>query len=199
MKLLHFLTALLTFLALSPRTIQSLTGDTDRTTNNTCCGPARRWSTGATTQPRMQSLTTRTDSKASTCNFPVRLWSTRVMIQPRKYRATPDEVSLSPPALPNSPASALNNNSKYNNSTSPLSHMLPQPPTWVLTLEDLITAIFRIVSIVLALFNINITWRFHGKCHEIVGRTSIKLTCSLANQGHRPREVRHAWGEVRFV
>lgn len=198
MKLLHLLTALLTVLALSPPTIQSPPPNTDPTTR-TCYASARRWPARATSQPRMQSSTTMTGSKASACHVPVRLWSTRVMIQPRKYRARPDEVSLSPPALANSPASTPNDTSKHHNSTSPLSHILPQPPTWVLTLEDLVTAIFRIVSIVLALFNINITWRFHGKCHEIVGRTSTKLTCSLANQGHRPREVRYAWAGVRFV
>ena len=198
MKYVHFLTALLTGLALSPPAIQSPPPNTDPTAR-TCYASVRRWPACATSQPHMPSSITNTDPTASTCHFPIRRWPARVTIQPRVHRVRPDEVSLSPLALPNSPASALNDTSKHHNSTSPLSHIPTQPPTWVLTLEDLITAIFRIVSIVLALFNINITWRFHGKCHEIVGRTSTKLTCSLANQGHRPREVRHAWPGVRFV
>ena len=112
------------------------------------------------------SLTTDTDLNISTYHVPVRCWPARATIQPRMHGARPDEVSLSPPALPNSPASALNITKKHNNSTSSFPQILPQTPTWVLTLEDLVTAIYRIVSIVLTLFNINITWRFHGKCHS---------------------------------
>lgn len=129
----------------------------------------------------IQSLTTDTDLDISTYHVSVRCWPTRAIIQPRMHGARPDEVSLSPPALPNSPASALNNTSTHNNSTSPSPQLLPQPPTWALTLEDLVTAIYRILTIVLTLFNINITWRFHG------------------HHGHQPREARYAWAGVRFV
>ena len=199
MKLLHFLTALLTFLKLSPPTIQSLTTDTDPNIS-TDHVPVRRWPTRATIQSHKQSLTTKTDSKASTCHVPIRRWPTRVMVQARMHGARPDDVSLSPPALPDSPTSALNNTTKHNNPTSPSPQTLPQPPTWALTLEDLVTAIYRIVSIVLTLFNINITWRFHGKCHSSWRtRTSTTLTCPLANHGHQPREARRAWAGVRFV
>ena len=195
MKYLFLFTALLTVLALSPPTIQCPPPNKDPNTRtcyasvrrwparatsqsripssptktdskaSTCHGPIRGWPTDVTIRSRMQSLMTNPDPTISTCHNPTRRWPTRAMVQARMHGARPDEVSLSPPTLPNSPASALNNTSKHNNSTSPSPHILPHPPTWALTVEDLVTAVYRIVSIVLTLFNINITWRFHGKCH----------------------------------
>ncbi|KAM0806116.1 hypothetical protein BDR22DRAFT_883853 [Usnea florida] len=182
MKLLHFLTALLTVLALSPPTIQCPPPNKDPDAS-TCYASVRRWPARATSQPRMPSSPTKTDFKASTCHVPVPIhrWPARVTIQPRMHRARPDELSLSPPALPNFPASTSNNTSKDNSSTNPSPQGLSPPLTWVLTLEDLITAMYRIVSILLTVFNINITWRFH------------------AHHAHQPREARHAWDGVRFV
>ena len=165
MKYLHFLTALLTVLALSPPAIQSPSTNKDPNAR-TCYASVRRWPVRTTSQPRILSSTTKTDSKASTYHIPIRSWPARVTIQPRMHGARPGELSLSPPTLPNFPPSALSNTSKDNNSTSLSQQTFSQPVTWVLTLEDLITAIYRILSIVLTLFNINITWRFHGKCHS---------------------------------
>ena len=230
MKYLLFLTALLTVLALSPPTIQCPPTNKDpnartcyasvrrwpaRATSqprmpssptkidskaSTCHGPIHGWPTDVTIRSRMQTLTTNLNPTISTCYVPVRRWPTRVTIQPRMHRARPDELSLSPPALPNSPSSGLNNTSNHNKSTSPSPQIIPQPPTWTLTVEDLVTAVYRIVNILLTLFNINITWRFHGKCHSSWRtRTSTTLTCPLANHGHHPREARRAWAGVRFV
>ncbi|KAF6227674.1 hypothetical protein HO173_012004 [Letharia columbiana] len=95
-------------------------------------------------------------------------------------RPRPDEVSLPPPASANAGASAASNIAKDNSSTSFTPQTIPSPPAWVLTLEDLITAIYRIVITILTLFNVNITWRIR------------------ANQDRRPRGLRHAWAGVRL-
>ena len=193
MKYLHVLTALLTVLALSPPAIQSPPTTTDphsrtcyapvhrwrtRATSqprmplpttktgskaSTCHVPIRGWPTLVTIRSRMRSLATNPGTTVGNCYRLARRWPARVTIQSRMHGARPDEVSLPPPALPNPPTSAWNNTSKHNNSTSPFPKIIPQPPTWALTVEDLVTAVYRIVSIVLTLLNINITLRFHGK------------------------------------
>ncbi|CAD6581690.1 MAG: hypothetical protein ASARMPREDX12_000631 [Alectoria sarmentosa] len=86
-------------------------------------------------------------------------------------RPRPDDVSLSPPALVAPSSSMTKNVTKDNDSTSSVLHAVPPP---ILTLEDIVTAIFRIIITILTLFNVNIAWRIR------------------ANQDRRPRGLRHA-------
>lgn len=75
--------------------------------------------------------------------------------QARIWRSRHGDVSMSPeigmPSLP----------SKKSTQTSTL--QAPRGlPSWVPTLETVITSIFRTVITVLSLFNVNITWKLHG-------------------------------------
>lgn len=120
----------------------------------------------AFSHPTTQSRISKTEPTTSVYCVPIvprRYISATIL--PRMQGPRPDEVSLSPPALNGPGPSTSNNITKTNISTSRSLHTLPSPPTWVVTVEDLITAIFRIVMTVLALFNVNITWRIRGECH----------------------------------
>ena len=126
----------------------------------------------ATSFPRL-TIQTRIAEKQSTnsiyCVSVPRRHTSATML-PRMQRPRPDDVSLSVPALSGPSTSTTNNITKDNNSTSHTLQVLPTPPAWVLTLEDLITAIFRVVITILTLFNVNITWRIRGECYRSPAR-----------------------------
>lgn len=113
--------------------------------------------------PSIQSRIAKPSSITSTYCIPVPRRHAFATIVPRVQRARPHEVSLSPPALANSGASASSNVTKSNTSTSSARDARPPLPAWVLTLDDILTAIFRILITILTLFNVNITWRIRGE------------------------------------
>ena len=115
----------------------------------------------STFQPQTKCIIEKEPTTSTSC-VPIQQRRAFATILPRIQRLKPDEVSLSPPTLPPNQATT-HNHTKHNDSTSPNSHTIPPPPAWVLTLEDLITAIFRIVITTLTLFNVNITWRIRGE------------------------------------
>lgn len=122
-----------------------------------------------------QSQTSTPNPTTSIYCVPLPRRHTSATILPRMRRPRPDEVSLSPPSLtgPSTSTTPKNGTKDHNSSSYPL-HTLPPPPAWVLTMEDIITAIFRTVITILTLFNVNITWRIRGECY---GRPGHKGTC----------------------
>ena len=74
-------------------------------------------------------------------------------------RARKDELSISPGALLPSPPSygSPSDNTTYTTTDS------ASLPGWSPSVETIVTAIFRALLTVLTLFNVNITWRIHGK------------------------------------
>ena len=70
------------------------------------------------------------------------------------------------PSLSSEPASGpygKSENSTTSNSTLPTQQASLNGPSWMPKLEGIITLMFRTVILLLTLFNINITWRIHGK------------------------------------
>lgn len=132
--------------------------------------------------PTIQCRITKTEPTASTycVRFPRR--HTSATILPRVQRPRPDEVSLSSPSLtgPNT------NVTKFNESTTSPLQALPPQPAWVLTLEDLVTTIFRIVITILTLFNVNITWRIRGECHRRAAHKIFTTRANKSNSQSRP-------------
>ena len=123
---------------------------------------------------------------------------TSATILPRTRRPRPDDISLSPPPLTGpSPSTTPKNGTKDHNSSSYPLDMLPPPPAWVLTMEDIITAIFRVVMTILTLFNVNITWRIHGECQRRAGhRTHVlsQLTCPNSESRSSTSQIRACLG-----
>lgn len=153
----------------------------------------------------MQARITKKEPTSSIYCLPVSLPPRPISapILPRKQRARPHKISLSPPTLAGPSTSTTRNVTKRNDSTSSAPQAIPPPPAWVLTLEDIVTVIFRIVITILTLFNVNITWRIRGEWHRSPcaehGCQSARLMCPIANQDRRrPRGLRHAWAGVRL-
>ena len=71
-------------------------------------------------------------------------------------RSHKPESSISPPTLAPPNSNGKTNNTQIADQESTL-------PSSLLTLENLITVVFRAVITVLTIFNVNITWRIHGK------------------------------------
>lgn len=71
------------------------------------------------------------------------------------------EISLSPP--PASPPDIKPDNSTKMNTTLPSQQTSPETSLWTTRLENIVTPVFRAVILILALFNVNITWRIHGQ------------------------------------
>lgn len=118
--------------------------------------------------PTVQSRSTKTVPATLNYCVGVPLQHTSATILRRKQRPTPKEISLSPPAL-NAPSSSITENpTRANNATSSTPHALPPLPPWFLTVEDVVTAIFRIIITALTLFNVNVTWRIRGECQRKV-------------------------------
>ena len=74
-------------------------------------------------------------------------------------RAREDELSISPGALLPSPPSYVSPSNNTTNDTTDIARL----SVWSPSVETIVTAIFRAFLTVLALFNVNITWRIHGK------------------------------------
>ena len=74
-------------------------------------------------------------------------------------RARKDDVSISPGALLPSPPSY---DPRSNNTTNDTTDIEDLPWSSAST-ETIVTAIFRALLTILTLFNVNITWRIHGK------------------------------------
>lgn len=121
----------------------------------------------ASSPPTLQSRVIKcSEPTASTECVPAPRRHTSVAIVRRMQRPRPDELPLPPPASANAGASASSNIAQDNSSTSFTPQTIPSPPAWVLTLEDLVTAICRIFITILTLFNVNITWRIRGECQR---------------------------------
>ena len=148
----------------------------------------------------VESRLPKTSSDTCTYHIPTHHRLTLTTILPRTQRPKPNEVSLSPPTLPVPAKPGSHNITKNNSSTSSTPQEMPSPPAWVLTVEDLITAIFRIVLTILTLFNVNITWRIRGEYQSMTAhkRCHPNLTHPTANQDRRRRGLRNAWAGVRF-
>ena len=74
-------------------------------------------------------------------------------------RARKDDLSISPGAsLPSPPSYSSPSENTTNNTTD-----IASLPGWSPSIDTIVTAIFRAILTVLTLFNVNITWRIHGK------------------------------------
>ena len=74
-------------------------------------------------------------------------------------RARKDDLSISPGAsLPSPPSYGSHKDNTTKNTTD-----IGSSPGWSPSIETIVTAIFRALLTVLTLFNVNITWRIHGK------------------------------------
>ena len=74
-------------------------------------------------------------------------------------RARKDDLAISPGAsLPSPPSYGPRNDNTTDNTTD-----FAGLPDWSPSIETIVTAIFRALLTVLTLFNVNITWRIHGK------------------------------------
>lgn len=74
-------------------------------------------------------------------------------------RVRKDELSISPGAsLPSLPSYGSPSDNTTNNTTN-----IASQPGWSPSIDNIVTAIFRALLTVLTLFNVNITWRIHGK------------------------------------
>ena len=144
----------------------------------------------------IQSQTSTPNPTTSIYCVPLPRRYTSATVLPRMRRPRPDEVSLSPPPL-TGPSTPTTNGTKHNNSSSYPLHALPPPPAWVLTMEDIITAIFRTVITILTLFNVNITWRIRGECQRRAGhRTHVPspLTCPNSQPRSSTSQIRACMG-----
>ncbi len=74
-------------------------------------------------------------------------------------RARKDNVSISPGALLPSPPSYGPRMDNTTNHTTDIANLPWSSPS----IETIVTAIFRALITILTLFNVNITWRIHGK------------------------------------
>ena len=91
---------------------------------------------------------------------------THSIICTRMKRSQIRKISVSPePAPP--PYIKPENSTKPDNSTTTTTMQQPSPriTSWIPPLEDIVTPIFRAVLLVLTLFNVNISWRIHGRIH----------------------------------
>lgn len=122
--------------------------------------------TVASFPPNVQSRITRTEPTTFNHCADIPPHHTSATILRRKQGSTPKEMSLSQPALTGPSTSITKNLTRGNNATSSTLRALPPLPPWVLTLEDLITANFRIVITALTLFNVSITWRLRDECRK---------------------------------
>lgn len=138
----------------------------------------------------LQSNALETKHGTTTYCVPVPRRLVLATILPRAQRPRPDEVSLSPPALADPRTSTSTNVTRDNSSTSSTPHAMPSPPTWVLTVEDLITALFRIVVTILTLFNVNITWRIHGECQRTAACSKNLTETETSNSQSKPSTSR---------
>ena len=74
-------------------------------------------------------------------------------------RARKEELSISPNNLvPSPPSYGPRSDNTTNNGTDIANLPWSSPP-----IETIVTAIFRALLTILTLFNVNITWRIHGK------------------------------------
>ena len=147
----------------------------------------------------VESRLPKTKADTCSCYVPTHRRLTLTTILSRTQRSRPDEVSLSPPALP-APQKPSSNNITKDNSSTFSTPQEPSAPAWILTVEDLLTAIFRVVITILALFNVNITWRIRGEYPSTIAHKECQanLTRPTANQDRRPPRVRNPWAGVRF-
>ena len=74
-------------------------------------------------------------------------------------RAHKDDHSISPGALLPSPPSYGPRSDNTINNTADIASL----PGWSPSIESIVTAIFRALLTILTLFNVNFTWRIHGK------------------------------------
>ena len=97
-------------------------------------------------------------------------------------RARKDDYSISPgSSLPSPPSYGPRSNNNTNDTADIAKLPWPSP-----SIEIIVTAIFRALLTILTLFNVNITWRIHGKSSYT--RTSIdsRLTYYYSTQCRPP-------------
>lgn len=86
---------------------------------------------------------------------------TNSMLRTRIKRSQSGKISLSPESAP--PPYIRPDNSTKTNTTLPIQQPSRNTPSWISTLEYVITPIFRAVILLLTLLNVDITWRIHGQ------------------------------------
>ena len=87
---------------------------------------------------------------------------THSILRTRTKRSRSGKLSLSPESAP-PPYIKPNNSTKTTNTTLPIQQSSSKIPFWFPTLEAIVTPIFRVVLLIITLFNVNITWRIHGQ------------------------------------
>ena len=97
-------------------------------------------------------------------------------------RARKDDVSISPGALLPSPPSYGTRSNNTNNDTTDIANLPWSSPST----ETIVTAIFRALLTILTLFNVNITWRIHGKSSYPRTPIDSRLTYFYSTQCRPP-------------
>lgn len=125
-------------------------------TSSSCHPPTRR-----ILEPCIERLP-RNHSVTGTEHVSVAHRAPHSILRTRMKSTRSGEVSLSPESTP-LPYYTRADNSTKTNTTLPIQQSSLKIPSWVPTLENIITPIFRTVILILTLFNVNITWRLHGQ------------------------------------
>ena len=97
-------------------------------------------------------------------------------------RTRKDDVSISPgSSLPSPPSYGPRSNNNTNDTADIANLPWPSP-----SIEIIVTAIFRALLTILTLFNVNITWRIHGKSSYPRTRIDSRLTYYYSTQCRPP-------------
>ena len=114
-------------------------------------------------EPQLESIRKNQSVTGSKC-VAVAHRDPQSILRTRMKRSRIGKISLSPQSPPPPlPPYIGPDNSTETNSTLPTQRPSPQMSSWIPTLEDIVTPIFRTLILVLTLFNVNITWRIHGQ------------------------------------
>ena len=97
-------------------------------------------------------------------------------------RARKEDLSISPNALLPSPPTYSPRSDNATNNTTDIANLPWSSPST----ETIVTAIFRALLTILTLFNVNITWRIHGKSSNPRTHTNSCLTYSCSTQCRPP-------------
>ena len=111
-------------------------------------------------EPQLEKSSGNQNVTGSDCIAVVRQ-DTHFFLPKRIKRSRSGEVSFSPQST--LPPYTMPDNSTQTNTTLPNPPLSLEIASWPPTIDKIVTHIFRTISLVLSLFNINITRRIHGK------------------------------------
>ena len=97
-------------------------------------------------------------------------------------RAHKDDLAISPGSSLLSPPSYGSRSDNITNNTADIPNLPWSSPS----IETIVTAIFRALLTILTLFNVNITWRIHGKSSYPRTRIDSRLTYYYSTQCRPP-------------